>query len=230
MSVMGSPVRLLMAAVLAAAAACGSADKIAGPGLSDAKGSANTLGLLSDDDGPEAPSTHRKMSDDEARNDPDFGTATQTTFPVTEAVYNTCRNELVVLNGYITQRTALVADPNFGTAFFFKEWKDTRGVFGTVEIWEDYDHDNNPLTPKQRRKRIVTYRNRESLLDAFVAGPLGLPFFSIFESKMYLQREGPDPLAVTGIGDDLFVFVKQVEKIDRFGNVRTEHSFRSECK
>jgi hypothetical protein len=268
-----SPARRVVASVLVAAAiggttfaACRASD-VTGPnfkqqqaGISrnlvgDATGSlVGTSDHDSDSDmWPMAPSSHNKISDDEANNDERFRTSIETVFPVTEAVFNTCVAEgPIVLNGYIKERIRTESDPNDGLKFKLTSFKDTRGVFGTITYWEDY-YDDNDRTWK-KREHVVRYRNRESLLDKFEAGPIGMPFQSVFEAKMFLQRDGhadghhhhdnrrdgghrgDDDHHDSGgsyrwqPGDDLFVFVKQVTKVGRNGEIRTQNEFRSECK
>ena len=246
--------------------ACRASD-ISGPNFKSrqqAQGISRTLGTSdggliggsdrdSDSDSwPQAPSSHKKLDDDEARNDEKFVTATETTFPVTEAVYNTCVGEgPIVLNGYMKERMRIETDPFDAIKFQLRTWKDTRGVYGTLSYDEDYYDDNDRSW--KRRDHVIRYRNRESLLDKFEAGPLGLPFQSVFETKMFLQRDGHDDghhhhgKSHDGHhdrddhhddrgsyrwqpGDDLFVWVKQVVKVDRNGVPRTYNEFRTECK
>ncbi len=265
-----SPARRIVASVLVAAAiggttfaACRASD-VTGPNFKSQQSgvSRSLLGgvsdgsLVGDDDSdawPMAPASHNKLSDDEANNDEKFRTSVETTFPVTEAVFNTCVAEgPIVLSGYIKERMRVEQDPNDGLKFRLNSFKDTRGVYATVTYWEDY-YDDNDRTWK-KREHFVRYRNRESLLDRFEAGPLGLPFQSVFETKMFLQRDGhadghhhhdskqdgghrgDDDHHDSGgsyrwqPGDDLFVYVKQTMKVGKDGQVRTQNEFRSECK
>ena len=171
---------------------------------------------------------HKRKTQQEADADPDYTTTVETTFHVTEAVYNTCRNELVVLNGYLKSRMRLDADPLGSLRFQLREYKDTRGVYGEYRYEEDYydDHDNS----WKKRTKVVRYHNREFLLDQFKVGPAEAPFRSEFISKMYLQREGPDANYVKQYGDDLWVFVKQIMKVDTNGQLVVQHKFETECK
>jgi hypothetical protein len=265
-----SPARRVVASVLVAAAiggttfaACRASD-VTGPnfksqqaGVSRSLLSGGDVVGTSDHDSdsnlwPHAPSSHRKIDDDEARNDDKFVTSVETVFPITEAVFNTCTAEgPILMNGYIKERMRVEQDPNDGLKFKLTTFKDTRGVFADFTYSEDYYDDNDGSWKK--RVHIIRYRNRESLLDKFEAGPVGLPFQSVFETKMFLQRDGHhdghhhhdgnrdghhgrDGHHDDGgsprwqPGDDLFVFVKQVTKIGRDGKVRTENQFRTECK
>lgn len=232
----------LSAAVLggATATACDSS-AITGPaaideetGLVGGSAPSGTLLSTSDDDDdsrytyhkPE----HKRKNQDEANADPDYTTTTETTFPVTEAVYNTCRNEgPIVLNGYLRSRVRIDADPLGSLRFQLREYKDTRGVYGDYTYDEDYydDHDNS----WKKRTHVVRYHNREFLLDQFKVGPAEAPFRSEFISKMHLQREGHDHRDdEMPTGDDLYVFVKQIMKIDTNGQLVVQHKFETDCK
>lgn len=198
---------------------------------SNALSSANLIGgTTSDEDSdnyPRQDARHDRQTDSDADADPVFRQSVETVFPVTEAVYNTCRNELVVLNGYLKQRTNLQTGPALAQSFSLRTWKDTRGVYGEATVPEQYwDEDSKSY---KTRNRIVRYHNRESLLDRFDIGPFGLPIQSVFESKMRLERDGADPLRkVFGQGDDLYVFVRNRMVVDTRGT-REEQTFRTEC-
>jgi hypothetical protein len=172
----------------------------------------------------EAPSRYDEVPD----GDVDV-TVVATQFRVTEAVYNSCRNELAVLNGTIKTWMRLEADPlSSGMSYKLQEWQDTRGVYGTVQVEGGWGHDRDSDTPPRKRLRTIRYHNKERLLDKFDVGPTRLPFRSTLETRMHLEREGADPLRHVS-GDDLFVYVKQEVKTDRYGNTRTRNVFRSEC-
>jgi hypothetical protein len=185
-------------------------------------------GNFDDDDSPHYPSKHGRKTDEEAENDPVFRESVETVFPITEAVFNPCRNELVVLNGFVKTRMRTETDLFGGLKFKLTEFKDTRGVFGTVTYEETYWDDDDDSWKK--RTRVVKYRNRESLLDRFEVGPFGAPFRSEFVSKMHLEREGPDPYYVKQLGDDLFVFVRESVRIGTDGVPQIRSEFRTECK
>jgi hypothetical protein len=186
-----------------------------------------------DDDDTEFPlveSERHEKTDDEVEADEGFRTATETTFPVTEAMYNTCVNELVVLNGTQKERMVLESD-GLTLKFKLRVFKDTRGVAATTDVWVDDDH--NEFTP--RVKKTVRYHNKNRYLDEFRAGPVdGLPFRSKQESVIWLQREGGwrhDGWDTNRrFGDDLFVFFSNEVKISQSGIVREETKFRTECK
>ena len=212
--------------------ACNS-DSITGPSpaMAAPSGPSSSGTLLSSDDDSEYTyhqPEHKRKTQEEADADPDYTTTTETTFPVTEAVYNSCRNELVVLNGYLKSRLRIDADPLGSLRFQLREYKDTRGVYGEYTYEEDYYDDDDDSWKK--RTKVVRYHNREFLLDQFKVGPADAPFRSEFISKMYLQREGPDPNYVKQYGDDLWVFVKQIMKVGTDGQVVVQHTFETECK
>jgi hypothetical protein len=224
---------VMVAGIAAAIVACNTSD-ISGPktgatGIS-ATGAGSANALISADDGPEVAATHEMVSDEQAANDPDFQKSTTTTFPMTEAVYNACRGELVVLNGYLKRHTAVSVSPNGDLKVFLHEWKDTRNVEGSAQKEELVDTDGNPATPPEKRTTIVKYHNHDNQLNAFHAGPAGLPYWSHFLSVMHLQREGKDPLAGSAVGDDLYVFVHQIVKISKTGTPTTQDEFRAECQ
>jgi hypothetical protein len=174
---------------------------------------------------------------------PDFSTSTETTFPVTETVTNTCyNNETPVLNGTMKVREKISMD-NLTLQYKQQTWKDTRGVFATVATY--WDDDNDASTPP--KPVLVRYRNRTKTLDKFTVGPAGLPFASDQESTMLLERLSPehgmkygpyddreddddDSHYVHGQGDDLFVYAKQAVYIDQNGVVREKTVFRTECR
>ena len=188
----------------------------------------NTSDMDSDsDNSPRQDARHDRQTDSDAGADPTFHQSVETVFPVTEAVYNTCRNELVVLNGYLKQRMNLHTGPLAATPYSLRTWTDTRAIYGEATVPETYWDDADQSY--KSRNRIVRYHNRESLLDRYDVGPFRLPIQSIFESKMRLQREGADPLRkVFGQGDDLYVFVKNRVVVDTRG-AREEQTFRTEC-
>jgi hypothetical protein len=174
---------------------------------------------------------------------PDFATSTETTFPVTETVTNSCyNNETPVLNGWLKVREKIAMD-NLTLKYKQQTWKDTRGVFaGAAASWDD-DHD--AATPK--RVGLVRYRNRTQTLDKFTVGPAGLPFASDQESVMLLERLSPehgmkygpdddreddddDREYRHGAGDDLFVYARQAVYIDQNGVTREKTVFRTECR
>ncbi len=171
---------------------------------------------------------HRKKTQEEANADPDYTNTVETTFPVTEVVMNTCRNELVVLNGYLKSRLKTQVDPLGGMRVQLNEHKDTRGVYGEYRYEESYwdDHDNS----WKKRSRVVRYHNKEMLLDQFKVGPAGLPFQSHFNSVMHLEREGPDPFYVKRYGDDLFVHVNEIVKIGTNGVPYVKYEYRTDCR
>lgn len=179
------------------------------------------------DNYPKHDARHDRQSDSDADADPVFRQSVETVFPVTEAVYNTCRNELVTLNGYLKQRMNLQMGPQLAQSYSLRTWKDTRGIYGEATVVETYwDEDSKSY---KSRNRIVRYHNRETMLDRFDVGPFGIPMQSLFESKMRLQREGADPLAkVYGQGDDLYVFVKNRVVVSTSGT-KEEQTFRTEC-
>jgi lipoprotein-anchoring transpeptidase ErfK/SrfK len=174
---------------------------------------------------------------------PDFATSTETTFPVTEAVTNTCyNNETPILNGFLKQREKIAMD-DLTFKYKLQTWKDTRGVFATATTYYDDDHD--PATPP--RQMLVRYRNRTNTLDKFEVGPAGLPFSSDQESVMFLERLSPehgmkygpyddreddddDREYRHGAGDDLFVYARQAVTVDKNGVQREKNVFRTECR
>jgi hypothetical protein len=174
---------------------------------------------------------------------PDFATSTETTFPVTEAVTNTCyNNETPILNGTMKVREKLAMD-DLTLQYKMQTWKDTRGVFATVQTY--WDDDNDPSTPP--KPILVRYRNRTNTLDKFSVGPAGLPFSSDQESVMFLERLSPehgmkygpyddrtddddDSNYRHGAGDDLFVYARQSVYVDQNGVTREKTVFRTECK
>jgi hypothetical protein len=175
--------------------------------------------------------TSSKETDDDARLNPDFVVATETTFPVTETVINTCyNNEAPVLNGYLTQRERMKITDDLSMKYQFDTWKNTRGVYAeATTYWDDDDDERTP--PKLR---VVKYRNNETTIDHFSTGPAGLPFESLQEDRIWLQRLGPEHDHESEYrarpGDDLFVFVKERVRIDKNGATRTEKVFRTECR
>jgi hypothetical protein len=187
-----------------------------------------------------------KVEEDEAvaQANPDFSTTTETTFPVTEFITNTCHNdETPVLNGYLKQREKISMD-DLTLKYKLQTWKDTRGTFATATTtWEEDDGYGH----KTLRTGIVRYRNRTTTLDKFVTGPAGLPFASDQESVMYLERLSPehgmhygkyddreddddDRDYRHGAGDDLFVFARQSLYVDKNGVTRQKTEFRTECR
>jgi hypothetical protein len=187
-----------------------------------------------------------KVDEDEAvaMANPDFSTSTETVFPVTEAITNSCHNnETPVLNGYLKQREKLSMD-DLTLKYKLQTWKDTRGTFATaMTTWEEDDGYGHKTT----RTGIVRYRNRTTTLDKFVTGPAGLPFASDQESVMYLERLSPehgmryghdddrdddddDRGYRHGPGDDLFVYARQSVYIDQNGVAREKTVFRTECR
>ncbi len=233
-----SPARRVVASVLVAAAiggttfaACRASDVTGpnfkarqqlAPGLSrDLTGTSG--GLVSDnsDSWPMQPASSSKMTPEEAENDETFRTTPETTFPVSEAVYNPCREELVVLNGFLRRRMRIDADPML--RFQLREFQNTQGVAGSAT----YDDDGDPTTAP----KVVKYNNKEGLIDNFAVGPAQAPMRSEFLSRMHLQREGNDPAnQVKQFGDDLFVFVHEVVKIDDKGQTVAQTQFRAECQ
>jgi len=171
-------------------------------------------------------SLKKETREEDAMLDPDFVTSTETVFPTTEVVYNVCKNEAPVLNGYIKVKTKLVLDEGT-TKYKLRSWKDTRGVF--AEVKEYYDDDYNALTPP--KERIVKYQNKQVYLDEFEVGPAGLPYESEQEDVIWLQRSGNDR-GVLGHdpGDDMFVFARQRVRINENGVVHEKFQYRTECK
>ena len=192
----------------------------------------NTLTAVVDDSDSDNWTRHepekRRRTQEEADADPDYTNTVETTFPVTEAVYNTCRNELVVLNGYLKSRLKTTVGPLGSLSVQLNEHKDTRGVYGEYRYEEEYwdDHDSS----WKKRSRVVRYHNKEMLLDQFKVGPAGLPFQSHFNSVMHLQREGPDPFYVKQYGDDLFVHVNEIVKVGTDGVPRVKYEYRTDCR
>lgn len=243
-----SPARRVVASLGVAAiiggttfGACRASD-ISGPNFKSRQqhGISRTLGtsggLIGDRDSdsdsdmwPKAPSSHDRDSDSDAGRDPTFTQSTQTVLPWREEVFNTCRNEgPITLYGYLKERTFLQTSMDGSMKYQLTQWKDTRGIYGTVTIQEDY-YDNYDRSWK-KRDRLIRYYNKETLLDKFQAGPMGVPFQTVFQTKMHLEREGADPLRkVYGQGDDLFVFFQQTVKTGRDGIPRTESKLVSEC-
>jgi hypothetical protein len=178
-----------------------------------------------------------------AEANPDFTTSTETTFPVTETVTNSCyNNETPVLNGWLKVREKISMD-DLTLKYKQQTWKDTRGVFAAAASSWDDDHDE--ATPN--RVGLVRYRNRTTTLDKFTVGPAGLPFSSDQESVMLLERLSPehgmkygpyddreddddDREYRHGAGDDLFVYAKQAVYIDKNGVTREKTVFRTECR
>jgi hypothetical protein len=237
-----SPARRVVASVLVAAAiggttfaACRASD-VTGPnfksrqqaGISrsllsggDVVGTSDGLTSDNSDSWPMQPASSKKMTPEEAENDETFRTTPETTFPVSEAVYNPCRQELVVLNGFLRRRMRVDADPML--RFQLREFQNTQGVSGSAT----YDDDGDPTT----EPKVVRYNNKEGLIDNFAVGPAQAPMRSEFLSRMHLQREGQDPAnQVKQLGDDLFVFVHEVLKIDDKGQTVAQTQFRAECQ
>lgn len=193
-------------------------DDIAGPSSSTEQ----RPHLSSSGDTPHHPSKHKKMTQEEAESDPNFVSTVEVRFPVTEALYNTCRNELVVLNGELRRRLHIISNvENLMLKVMLQEWQHAQGVSGSAE----YDHDGDPTTPAE----VVRYQNQERLLDHFSVGPAQAPFKSDFQSRMHLIREGSDPL-IPQAGDDLFVYVREMYHVDSNGHVVAKSEFRAECK
>jgi hypothetical protein len=184
-----------------------------------------------------------EQDDATAQASPDFATSTETTFPVTETVTNTCHNfETPVLTGFMKVREKLSMD-DLTLKYNMRTWKDTRGVFATAQTY--WDDDNDPATPA--KPILVRYRNRTNTLDMFQVGPAGLPFTSDQESVMLLERLSPehgmrygkyddreddddDRDFRHGQGDDLFVYAKQRVSVDKNGVAREQTVFRTECR
>jgi hypothetical protein len=175
---------------------------------------------------------------------PDFSTSTETVFPVTEAVSNTCVQpvETPVLNGWLKVREKIAMD-DLTMKYKMQTWKDTRGVIATATTYYDDDHDAKTAP----RKMVIRYRNRQNTLDKFEVGPAGLPFSSEQEDVMLLERLSPehgmkygpyddreddddDREYRHGPGDDLFVYAKQKVVIDNNGVAREQTVFRTECR
>jgi hypothetical protein len=211
-----------------------------GAGISPAAGSHDLIGT-----GTVTKLVPLKTEEDEAvaNANPDFATTTETTFPVTETVTNSCHNnETPVLNGYMKMREKLAMD-DLTLKYKMQTWKDTRGVFATAATtWDD---DNDPGTAP--RTVLVRYRNKTRTLDKFEVGPAGLPFASDQESVMFLERLSPehgmrygdhddreddddDSHYQHGPGDDLFVYARQAVYVDRNGVTREKTVFRTECR
>jgi hypothetical protein len=177
---------------------------------------------------PMAPARHGEMSPTEAENDTRVRAAHEASVPITERVYNACRNERpIVLNGFIKERKLLETGAADGGGHTLQQVMDTRGVHGTYAYDEDYWDDNSQSWKK--RQRVVRYHNRENTLDRFEVGPAGLPFQSELHTRMHLQREGAGPNS-RRYGDDLFVLIKQTVRIGKDGIPQTYTEFRSECK
>jgi hypothetical protein len=186
---------------------------------------------------------HRDEDPEVAKANPDFATTTETVFPTTEVVVNSCHNdEAPVLNGFLKVREKLAMD-DLTLKYKLQTWKDTRGVFATATTY--YDDDNDPSTAP--RTMVVRYRNRTTTLDQFVTGPAGLPFASDQESLMFLERLSPehgmrygkyddreddddDRDYRHGQGDDLLVYVRQSIYVDKNGVQREKNVFRTECR
>jgi hypothetical protein len=184
-----------------------------------------------------------EVDPDIERNSTDFSTSTETTFPYTETVTNSCwNNETPVLNGYLKQRERIVMD-DLTLKYKMQTWADTRGVAATAPAW--YHDDDDPATPP--RQIMVRYRNKTQTLDKFEVGPAGLPFSSDQESRMHLERLSPehgmkyghhddrhddddDRGYRHGPGDDLFVYARTRVYVDKNGNQREKTEFRTECR
>lgn len=208
-------------------AACRGSD-IAGPSSPSASAPAGGRphGDVLPGDIPELPSLFGKEDEQVAQANPDFVTTTETTFETTEAVYNPCMNETPVMNGFIRVRSKTKVD-GLTLQYKLQTWKDTRGVAATATAY--WDHDGDPATPMQ--PYTVRYHNRENALDKFEVGPAGLPFRSIQESRIWLQREGDPHKSATILGgDDLFVFASQKVVVDQNGIVHEKFQYRTECK
>jgi hypothetical protein len=160
----------------------------------------------------------------QAQSDTAFRNAPVTTFPTTEAVFNTCRNESVVLNGVIQQREALWFDQGTQT-YQMVTWKDTRGVLGEATELQDTDHDpRTPPVPVQ-----VTYRNRQFTLDRFDVAETGLPFTSVQISAIYLQRQSSGLTKGRAAGDDMIVYASQVISTDVNGQPTEKNTYKTFC-
>ncbi|MFN2563583.1 MAG: hypothetical protein ABR499_01060 [Gemmatimonadaceae bacterium] len=172
---------------------------------------------------------HNQLSPQDAENDDKFMRTVETPVPITEPVYNTCRNELVVLRGTRKTRMRLETEPLGSPKLKLEGWKDTRAIYGEAIVPEGYWDDDEQT--RKKRKRIVRYHNQQTLLDKFETGPVDrLPFRSVFETRTHLRRDGADPRRrVFNAGDDLFVYVQQTVEVDQNGKVRTENVFRTEC-
>jgi hypothetical protein len=180
-----------------------------------------------------------------AKANPDFVTSTETTFPMTEFVVNTCyNNETPILNGYLKQRERIQMD-DLTLKYKMTTWKDTRGVAAAATSTNAYDDDRDDATPP--RQLTVRYRNRGTTLDKFTVGPAGLPFSSDQESVTWLERLSPehgmrygkhddreddddDRYYRHGQGDDLFVYARQSVYVDKNGVTREKTVFRTECR
>lgn len=231
-----TPVRAAMLAVAVGVTAFtvhACSQNVTGPASSFAPSSRDGHGELISVEVPLLATTSRKETDDEARANPDNLLATETTFPVTETVTNTCYNmETPVLNGYLKQRERIKIADDLSMKYQFDTWKDTRGVYATATTtWDD---DDDPSTaPKVIQ---VRYRNNEQTIDHFSTGPAGLPFESLQEDRIWLQRFGPEHKGEDEYtyrarpGDDLFVYVKERVRVDNNGATRTERVFRTECR
>ena len=230
-----SPARRVVASVLVAAAIGGTtfaacrAPDVTGPNFKQQNGVSRDLisstsdGLIAEDSDswPMQPASSSKMTPEEAENDETFRMTPETTFPVSEAVWNPCREELVVLNGFLRRRLRIDADPFL--RFQVREFQNTQGVSGSAT----YDDDGDPTT----EPKVVKYNNKEGLIDNFAVGPAQAPMRSEFLSRMHLQREGQDPANfVKQLGDDLFVTVHEVMKIDDKGKPVAQTVFRAECQ
>src|SRR3712207_1601743 len=128
------------------------------------------------DSWPMEPASHNRMTPEEAEKDNGFQTSVRVSLPATEALYNPCRGELVVLNGELRRQVLIDADPNGHIRFQMREWQDARSVNGSATVEEEWDHDGNPTTPPEKRSRTVRYHNHEALMDKFQVGPAGAPF------------------------------------------------------
>jgi lipoprotein-anchoring transpeptidase ErfK/SrfK len=226
-----------MLAVAALIAGC-SANSVTAPAEGDGVGGPSPVGGPSRILGVGTNLTSSKTQESplNAAVNPDFSTSTETTFPVTEVVINTCyNNEAPVLNGWMKVRDKTSME-NLTLKYKQQTWKDTRGVVATVRTY--WDDDKNPATPP--KPVLVKYRNRNNTLDKFVVGPAGLPFSSVQESVMLLERLSPehgmrynpddDSHYVHGPGDDLFVYAKQGATVDYNGVSREQTVFRTECR
>lgn len=187
----------------------------------------------------------KREDDPEIANaNPDFVTSTETVFPWTEAVTNSCVTpmETPVLNGTYKVREKLAMD-DLTLKYKLQTWKDLRGVYATVTTYYDDDHDPSTAPKKQ----LVRYRNKQRTLDYFETGPAGIPFASNQESTLWLERLSPehgmrygpyddrdddddDRDYRHGPGDDLFVYAQQRVTVDKNGATREKTVFRTECR
>jgi hypothetical protein len=219
-------------------AGCG-ADSIAGlsqPAFADEM-NANLTGTLGDSDGlveiPLLSPLKTEKTREEVEADPDFKTVSETKFPVTEAVYNVCRDELVVLNGFLRVHEKVEFN-NMTLKYRVRTWQETHGIAGSAEVF--VDDDNNEETPPVAQ--TVRYNNHIWTVDEFVVDSDALPFESEYKSRLMLHREGNEEeegalaaeAGAAEVGDDMYVTVTSRIRVNENGIQRQSFQFEAECR